>query len=175
MLNNTPQQKVLLPSLMRAFLLFCLALPAAAKAVAVGEPAPFFELEGLQQKTYTLKDFENKVVFVNFWASWCSPCRKELPLLDKLQTKYKDLIVLAINIDSEKQNAMDFLQNYKVKSQVLFDPTTNVVSRYGAIAMPTSYILDQRGVVRYSHYGFNPKKDPSKWDSEVMSLLGMSE
>jgi len=165
-------QKSFHPSLLQQMLLvFCLVLPAVTFAVSVGEPAPFFKLEGSDERFYGLDEFKDKVVFVNFWASWCTPCRKELPMLDQLQAKNKDVVVLAINIDSERENAKQFLEEFKIKSLVLFDPETDVVSKFGAVAMPSSFILDGEGVVRYSHYGFNPKKDPGKWQKEISSLL----
>lgn len=163
------------PRAIYALLLAVLLSPSLTHAVSVGEPAPFFKLDGVENSSYTLNDFKNKIVFVNFWASWCSPCRKELPLLDELQTRYNDFIVLAINIDSERESAEKFLKKFDIKSLILFDPATDVVSKYGAIAMPTSYILDQNGVIRYSHYGFNAETDPTKWDTEIRSLLGRSK
>lgn len=166
------KQKLFNPSLFVKTLLFlALAVPAVCHAVSVGEPAPFFKLKGIQNKIYQLKDFKNKVVFINFWASWCSPCRKELPLLDELQARYKDLVVLAINIDEDKEIAEQFIQQYHIQSLVLFDSKIEVVSQYEAVAMPTSFILDGDGIVRFLHYGFNFKTDPAMWDREVLRLL----
>ena len=168
----SPYQEIFQSSLLLKILLsFCLAWSTVTYAVSVDEPAPFFKLEGADKNTYQLNDFKDKIVFINFWASWCTPCRKELPMLDQLQDKFENLIVLAINIDSERENANQFLNEYKINSLVLYDPNTEVVSNYGAVAMPSSYILDQNGIVRYKHYGFNAKKDPIKWSQEVSSLL----
>ena len=164
-------QKIIFGSQTKLLLLISLVSPTSAFAVKVGEPAPFFELPSVENSAHRLEDYKSKVVLVNFWASWCSPCRKELPLLDKLQAKHDDLVVIAINIDSEKENALQFLRQYKVKSLVLFDLLTEVVAQYGAMAMPTSYILDKQGVIRYLHYGFNADKDPIKWESEIAALL----
>jgi len=169
---TAPPQKIFRPShLTKILLVLCLVCPAVTLAATVGQPAPFFELEGVDNKTYQLNDFKDKIVFINFWASWCTPCRKELPMLDQLQDKFDNLIVLAINVDSERENADQFLKQHKIRSLVLYDPQTTVVSSYEAVAMPSSYILDQNGIVRYKHYGFNAKKDPVKWSQEVSSLL----
>ena len=166
------RQKCLPPSrLLQAFLVLFLVWPAVALASSVGQPAPFFKLSGADKKTYQLDDFKNKIVFVNFWASWCTPCRKELPLLDKLQEQYSDLVVLAINVDSEQENAEQFIKDHSIKSLVLYDEDTSVVSSFGAPAMPSSYILDQSGVIRFSNYGFNLKKDPEKWQKQISTLL----
>ncbi len=169
---TSPPQKIFRSSrLTKTLLILCLAWPTVTLAAAVGQPAPFFKLEGADNNSYQLNDFKDKIVFINFWASWCTPCRKELPMLDQLQDKFDNLVVLAINIDRDIENANQFLEKYKIRSRVLFDPQTNVVSSFGAVAMPSSYILDQNGIVRYKHYGFNSEKDTIKWSQEVSSLL----
>jgi len=169
---NPSMQKLLSSSLaVKALLLLVLVSSTVCHAVSVGEPAPFFQLEGAENKIYRLEDFKDKIVFVNFWASWCPPCRKELPLLDQLQSRYDNLVVLAINIDDDREAAQQFIEQYNIKSLILYDPNIEVVSRYKAIAMPTSYILDEKGIIRYSHYGFSAKSDPAKWDEEITSLL----
>lgn len=156
---------------MKFFSVVLLLLPTILFAEVLGKPAPLFNLTGFDQQNYQLEDFKNKIVFVNFWASWCTPCRKELPLLDKLQEQYDDFVVLAINIDNEKKNADKFIKEHDIESLVLYDPDTQVVASFGAIAMPSSYILDQNGIVRYSNYGFNLKEDPKKWRNQISTLL----
>lgn len=171
MINILLRQKLSVPQLRKMLLVICLTLPIVTQAVTVGEPAPFFELLDIKQNTVSSNDLKGKVMFVNFWASWCAPCRKELPMLDQLQSRHEDLIVVAINIDEDRNNAQRFLDKYKISSLVLFDPQTSVITRYGAVAMPTSYVLDKKGVVRFSHFGFDEKKDPAKWDEEISGLL----
>lgn len=166
------RQKFLPPShYLQLFLALFVAWPTVTLAASVGQQPPFFELSGTDQKVYRLQDFKNKIVFVTFWASWCPPCREELPLLDKLQEQYDELVVLAINVDSEQENADQFIEEYNIKSLVLYDPQTRVVSSFGALAMPSSYIVDQNGIIRFSNYGFNLNKDPEKWKKQISTLL----
>lgn len=168
--NVFPAKKLL--SVLIQLLLLSLASSAFANKATVGEPAPFFKLSSIDGLEYQLDDFRGKVVFINFWASWCAPCRKEMPLLNELQEKHNNLAVLTINIDSEKENALAFLEDIKPNTRVLFDGNMEVVSSYGALAMPTSFVVDQQGIVRFIHYGFKMDKDPAKWDEEIKALSG---
>ena len=153
------------------FFVFGLFTSTLASAASVGDFIPEFELQSSNQKKENIKDYRGKLMFINFWASWCTPCRKELPLLSQLQDRNKDLVVLAINIDSEYDNATDFLDRYPFSGVVMFDQEARVVDQFKAQAMPTSYIVDRSGKIRFVHYGFDKEKDPQKWDEEVRRLL----
>ncbi|TAN59911.1 TlpA family protein disulfide reductase [bacterium] len=144
-------------------------------AARLNEKAPAFALPGIDDRPVSLADFKGNVVFINFWASWCGPCKQELPEINKLMEKYKDTnaVCLAINIDKKKAHAIDFLAKLpKVSRKLLplLDTDSKVIPVYGAAAMPTSFILDKEGVVRYIHYGFN-EHDPAKWADEINTLL----
>lgn len=152
-------------------IVFGLVTSTVASAATVGDFIPEFELDSSNQKKENIKDFRGKLVFINFWASWCAPCRKELPLLSQLQDRNKDLVVLAINIDSEYDNATRFLDQYPFSGVVMFDQEASVVDQFKVRAMPTSYIADKSGRIRFVHYGFDQEKDPQKWDEEVRRLL----
>ena len=158
----------------RLFLILMLLLiPATAFSISIGEIASDFVLKDMEGKEVTLKDFNGKVVFINFWATWCSPCKKEFPELNRFYDTYKDndLIVLAVNSDLKKGSVEDFLTKYPAKMTVLLDPGAKIVGSYGPRAMPTSYIIDRKGVVRFIHFGFDEKNDPLKWVKEVKELL----
>lgn len=144
-------------------------------AARINEKAPSFTLPGVDDKPVSLSDYKGKVVFVNFWASWCGPCKQELPEINAFIDKYKDAdaVVLAVNIDKKKSHAVDFLSNLPKISKKLIpvlDTDAKVIPLYGAAAMPTSFILDKQGVVRYIHFGYNDK-DPAKWADEINMLL----
>lgn len=144
-----------------------------AFAFILGEKAPPFALKDMSGKDVRLDDLRGKIVFINFWASWCAPCKKELPLLDALQrARDKEMVILAVNIDKRRVNTDNFLKRHPLTLKVLFDPDGNVVASYGARAMPTSFILDREGIVRYIHFGFDEKKDPLLWDREIDELAG---
>jgi thiol-disulfide isomerase/thioredoxin len=136
------------------------------------DPAPEFNLAGLDGKPVTLSDTKGKVVLVNFWATWCGPCRAEIPDLVELQNKYKDrLQILGLVVDDEDQAAIKkFVAKYRVNYPVAI-ATDALRLEYGGIpALPTSFVLDPEGRVVQKHEGL---RDPVLYETEVRSLLGL--
>jgi thiol-disulfide isomerase/thioredoxin len=126
-------------------------------AADVGQPAPQFTLPTLQQNQPTaLKQYTGKVVYLDFWASWCTPCRTSFPLLNKLQGKFKaqGFEVVAINLDEGKADAEKFLQKFPVDFTVLYDANGKWSDQFVVELMPTSFIIDKQGIVQYIHHGF---------------------
>lgn len=155
--------------------LYLILLTSPALAGRVNDKAPAIELADTSGKPVSLEGLKGKVVFINFWASWCGPCKVELPELIKLTEKYKDkdFVLLAVNIDKTKGKADTFLSKLPARPEnfvVACDPESKVVSSYGGRAMPTSFVLDKGGVIKYVHLGFN-EADPAKWVAEIESLL----
>ena len=141
-------------------------------ACSIGDDAPEFSLKDISGKEWSLEDLKGKAVFINFWGTWCQPCRKELPMLNELQKNNKEVVIIAINIDKSRSMTDAFLKKIPLDQlTILLDPGTEVVSSFGARAMPTSYLLDREGKVRFIHYGFNEKKDPLLWEAELKELL----
>jgi peroxiredoxin len=132
---------------------------AGVSAVGVGEPAPAFQLPSEQRPT-SLADFSGKVVLVNFWASWCPPCRVEMPELKKMRAALVDrgFEVVGVNIDKERANALDFMRRNAIDFPVVFDARQEVIARYQAKAMPISYLLDRDGTIRKIFYGYSAEK-----------------
>lgn len=152
-----------------------LTLAAASHAAFINDPAPAFSLTALDGKTVALADLKGDVVFVNFWASWCPPCKKEFPEINELANEYKGhrVTVVAINLDKARERVEKFLEKMKVTPaalRILMDPDGKVVSSYVARSMPSSFIIDQNGVIRFVHFGYSDK-DPMKWRQEINSLL----
>jgi thiol-disulfide isomerase/thioredoxin len=148
-----------------------------SRAAWINDKAPGFSLSDFAGKPMSLGSLKGRIVFINFWASWCGPCKKETPELDKLAGQYSqsEVTVLAVNIDKTRENAEGFLDRlgllHAYHFTVLLDPESSVVQDYGARAMPTSFIVDREGLIRFVHLGFN-EGDPLNWRREIDSLTG---
>lgn len=144
-------------------LLLALAIaPLSAKQPPVGSRAIDFTLTTFDGKKVTLSDLRGQVILLDFWASWCAPCREELPLLDMLNKTYGEhgFKVLAVNIDNKPGKALDFIKNYSVKLMPVWDQQKEVVSAYDVETMPTTFIIDKAGAIRFIHSGFDAEKLP---------------
>ena len=142
----------------------------ASAALKVGDTLPdlaSFSLEG------KLPDaLKGKIVIVDFWASWCLPCAKSFPVLDELQKKYGDkVIVLAVNVDEKKSKMDNFLAKHPVTFTVVRDAEQKLVAVAEPATMPTSFILDGVGKVRFLHNGFHGEDTRKEYVSEIESLL----
>ena len=133
-----------------------IATACFANQPKVGEKAIDFTLKSFEGDVIRLSDLRGKVVLLDFWASWCVPCREELPLLDLLQRTYgsRGFTVLALNIDNHEENARTFLEQLSVRLNPLWDNDKKVVEAYDVEKMPTTFILDQAGNIRFIHSGF---------------------
>jgi thiol-disulfide isomerase/thioredoxin len=117
--------------------------------------APVLELEGIEGKKYRLQDHHGKVVLVNFWASWCPPCVKEIPSLGRLQKAFskKDLLVLSVAIGESKQQVESFLKQFPADFPVLLDSDGITVKPWKIIAFPTTFVIDQQGIIQLAYFG----------------------
>ena len=118
--------------------------PAGAK---VGGPAADFTLEDLEGNKVSLSDYEGKKIFLNFWATWCEPCKQEMPEMEKIHQNYEDVVVLAINLDTEK-DIQGFMDEHDLTFQALLDVEEEVNDQYEVVSIPTSYFIDEEGVIR---------------------------
>ncbi len=134
--------------------------------------APDFTLKSRDGKNVRLSDLRGQVVLLNFWASWCGPCRQEMPVLDAMHKKYGNLgfAVLGVNLDAKSEKAVKYLKDTPVNFTVLYDPKGKVSGQYGVQAMPSTVIIDRDGYVRYLHEGF---KDgyTEKYHKQIKTLL----
>ncbi|SHF54051.1 redoxin domain-containing protein [Ornithinibacillus halophilus] len=123
-----------------------------ALGIKVGETAPDFELTTLEGENVKLSDFHGKKVFLNFWATWCPPCKKEMPEMQEFHEEYSDeVVIIALNAtDSEKNEGVvaDFIEEYDYTFPVLLDPEMKVVDEYMAISLPTTYFIGTDGVIQ---------------------------
>lgn len=120
--------------------------------------APDFTLKSASGNNLRLSEYRGEVVLINFWASWCGPCRQEMPLLDELHNRYKPLgfTVLAINVEEDPGKALRLLEDMQPGFPVLFDNTSEVSKQYDVVAMPSTVLVDRNGNMRYLHKGYKP-------------------
>ena len=162
--------KASIQSLAVAGILACLSPLAGAEAINV--PAPDFTLESRSGENLRLEDHRGEVVMLNFWASWCGPCRQEMPLMDELYSQYKDLgfIILAVNVDENRDEALRFLDKVPVNYPILYDPESSVSELYEVQAMPTTVMIDRNGNARYLHYGYQPGYE-DEYEQQIRELV----
>ena len=153
-------------------LLLLASLLCAPSLLAAGPPAPDFTLKSNSGKNLRLSEMRGQVVLLNFWASWCGPCREEMPLLDELQDMYSKLgfTVLGVNVDKVKSEADRILSKTPVDFPVLYDPEGSVSKLYRVSAMPTTVIIDRDGKLRYLHKGFKSGYE-DKYARDIKKLI----
>lgn len=164
-----------LPALVLSLTLSAFGLaPGRAAAVEPGQPAPSFSARALEgDSTLNLAQYKGKVVFLDFWASWCQPCQTAMPLIESLRGEFPadQFQVLAVNVDQDPAKAKAFLARKKVGYPSVSDPEGRLPSSYGLKTMPTSYLIDRNGVVRAVHAGFR-SSDMDGLRAEIRALLG---
>lgn len=116
-----------------------------------GEPAIDFTLEDLDGNEISLSDFEGKIVLLNFWATWCGFCDLEMPDLEKLATVNEDIVVLGVNVGEDKDLVKEYVDQKKITFPVVLDATTDIASDYLVTGLPTSYFVDEDGII-YGRY-----------------------
>ncbi|HXH28050.1 MAG TPA: TlpA disulfide reductase family protein [Candidatus Polarisedimenticolia bacterium] len=150
---------LLVPALLLVF-----ALPAFARKHSDSKStdpviAPGFELPG-RLGTVSLESLRGRVVYVDFWASWCGPCRASFPWLRDLHQRYstQGLSIVAINLDKNHDDAESFLEQYPAPFLVAFDPEGKTAEAFKVSAMPSSYLIGPTGTILYSQAGFDSKE-----------------
>ena len=126
----------------------------------VGKPAPEFQLPNLEGQSISLGDFRGKSVLINFWTTWCPPCRSEMPYIQEVYEEWSDkgLVVLAIDIGESSSKVENFMQNYNLSFPVLLDSNQNVALKYRIRAIPTTFFIDKDGIIQDISIGAFPSK-----------------
>jgi cytochrome c biogenesis protein CcmG/thiol:disulfide interchange protein DsbE len=162
-------RRLLLPAV-----LVTLSLAAASQVAALdtGSRAPDLGARDLHGQAIRLSALRGRVVIVDFWASWCGPCRQELPVLERLNERYRGrgLVIVGVSVDRTLDNIHGFLSRTPVSFPVIYDAHHEIAGRYGPPRMPSSYVLDRRGIVRRVHEGFR-SEDAASLEREVQQLL----
>ena len=143
-----------------------------ASSGLTGQAAPDFVLKSSTGENLRLSEHRGDVVMINFWATWCGPCRQEMPLLDDLYARYERVgfSLLGVNIDDDSSRAMKMIEELGVSFPVLFDETKQVSKLYDVQAMPVTVLVDREGTVRHIHHGYKPGYE-DKYLTEIRALL----
>lgn len=143
------------------FFLLSLALAPAAMA------------DGGSPGRLDLAQYQGKVVVLDFWASWCGPCRRSFPWLNEMHAKYAEdgLVVVGVNLDASKDDAAAFLEEFPAAFGIHFDPGAVLATEYGVEAMPSSYVIGRDGEIKASHRGFRIKQQ-AEYEAILVEALG---
>jgi peroxiredoxin len=157
---------------MRPALSFVSMILAISVAAGASAAAPDFTLPTRDGGRLSLDELKGQVVMINFWATWCGPCRQEMPLLQQIQAKYEPLgfTLLGINVEPDSAAAQTWLAQVPVSFPILFDRQNKVAESYGVQGMPSSVFIDRSGNVRFVHRGYQPG-DEAKYADMIRSLV----
>jgi peroxiredoxin len=141
-----------------------IALPAWA---GTGAPAPQFTLSSNAGKDVSLAQYKGQVVMINFWASWCGPCKEEMPLLESIYKKYNRLgfTMIGVNVEPDSKAANEMLKQTPVSFPILYDTDSKVSKLYEVAGMPSTVIIDRTGTLRVLHRGYKPGDENEYMDS----------
>lgn len=155
-----------------ATLLSLITTATIAASALTGQTAPDFALRSASGSNLRLSEYRGDVVMINFWATWCGPCRQEMPLLDDLYGRYQRVgfKLLGVNIDDDSKRALQMVEELGVSFPVLFDESKNVSRLYQVEAMPVTVLVDRNGTVRFVHHGYKPGYE-QKYLTEIRTLL----
>lgn len=148
---------------------------SSALALEKGAAAPQFDLQGMDGAVQLAK-LSGKVVYVDFWASWCGPCRQSFPWMNEMQAKYgaRGLQIVGINVDAKSEDAKTFLATTPAKFTIAFDPKGATPRQYGIKGMPSSVLIGPDGKVLLEHSGFRDA-DRAELEAKIQSALGAAK
>ena len=151
---------------------FVVVAGSASSAIAPTTPAPDFSLHAMSGPNMRLKDQRGRVVMVNFWATWCAPCRQEMPHLNHLYQKYRSsgFVLLGVNVDEDSSKAADVVAKLGITFPVLLDADKRVSKLYDLSTMPSTVLIDRDGKVRYVHRGYLAGYEDA-YEKQIRELL----
>jgi thiol-disulfide isomerase/thioredoxin len=140
---------------------------AAVLVGAVLRPSP-----ASAQHTLDLEAYRGRIVWVDFWASWCTPCRRSFPWLNEVMTKYADrgLVVVGVNVDAERELADQFLREVPARFPIVYDPDGTLAMQYEVLGMPSSFLIGRDGEVISSHVGFR-REERANYEASIVEAL----
>ena len=151
------------------------ALPLAqpARAVDAGQPAPQFALASLSgEGNVSIGAHRGKVVYVDFWASWCVPCRRSFPWMNQMHEKYAEhgLVIIGVNMDTNSSDAETFLKDYPARFTIVADPGGTLARQFEVEAMPSSYLIGRDGAIASQHLGFQVRQT-DEYEATIREVL----
>jgi len=149
-----------------------MAVASTASALAPGDAPPTIDMPDQAGKKVDLNALKGKVVLIDFWASWCGPCKQEMPVLEELHKKYakQGLVIIGVNIDNNPKKMNNFLRGAPATFRIVHDRKLVIAVKYAPKTMPSSYFIGRDGKVRYVHEGFK-KKDAADLEERIKALL----
>lgn len=150
-------------------------LTGTVAAATDGEAAPGFQLPGRQGQV-DANDYRGKVLWLDFWASWCGPCRESFPWMNSMLKKYRSqgLAILAINLDQDQQEAKRFLKQYQADFDIAFDTQGQTPEHYGVQGMPSAFLISAEGRIIGRHTGFR-RDSPTAYENQLRAALGLPQ
>jgi len=147
-------------------------LTATVAAAPMSGAAPEFQLRARDGAEISLTDLKGQVVMINFWATWCGPCRQEMPHLEALYQRYGSLgfTLLGVNVEDDPRGAEAWLKETPVSFPILFDSDNRVTKLYDVVAMPSTVLVDRSGNVRYLHHGYKPGYE-NEYQNQIRELI----
>jgi peroxiredoxin len=141
-------------------------------AEAAQGAAPDFTLKSQKNGNLKLSEMRGKVILINFWASWCGPCRQEMPVLDELYRHYRslDFTILGVNVEQNSDDAKSLLKDVTVTFPVLFDTENKISKLYDIKGMPSTVLVDRDGNIRYVHMGYKPGVE-AEYQTQIRALI----
>lgn len=163
--------KRIFPLCFAGLLSLLFATPALA-GIAIKAPAPDFTLRSTNGSNTRLQEQRGRVVLINFWATWCGPCKQEMPHLNRLYDKYRaaGFVLLGVNVDDDAQKAAGVAQKWEMKFPVLLDTDKKISELYELGTMPSTVLIDRDGRVRYIHKGYLPGYEDT-YEKQIRELL----
>ena len=147
----------------------------ATPSTAHSQEAPALVLQGTHEQV-NLENYRGKVVYLDFWASWCDPCRKSFPWMNQMQARYGNngFKVIAVNLDTSRENADEFLSKIKAKFDIAYDPVGESAEAYKLTVMPSSFLINKQGELVYASKGFNAKEKRAI-ENKIRRLTGVKQ
>lgn len=162
----------MLSALKKNILVFGFALSSVFSISAVADEAPDFTLPTNSGENLRLAEQRGSVVMLNFWASWCGPCRQEMPLLEAMYQRYNPagFVLLGVDVEEDNTDAKKIVKNLNITYPILFDTDNKVSKLYSVETMPTTVMIDKKGNIRYINHGYKPG-DENKYRDQIKELI----